>query len=584
MSARHYIIATAGHVDHGKSSLVKALTGTDPDRLPEEKARQITIDLGFAELKLRDDIHAAIVDVPGHEDFVRNMIAGVGSIDLALLVVAADDGWMPQTEEHLQILEYLGVKRAIACLTKSDIGDADKVEEEIRQQLGATIFADSRIVRTSKNSLGELRSTLVQTLEKMQPAPDYGKPRLFVDRVFILRGIGTVATGTLIGGTLARGQSIVVRPANISARIRSIQSHNHDVDLALPGTRVALNLPDLRANLDINRGDVITVSGFAPSTIFDVILERSPRLRHAPPLKEGGPVYLHHGTKRVRAKVFPRKGQVHLETPILGFLGDRFVLRDASEQHTIAGGIIAPKNVPPNDVDLSALSEITRAGAMHTADVLRNSHFSTAEIGIALDRLAKQQKIFLGKEFAVAMAAWQQWQKEAAGLVDAHHQQHPEKSGIELSELRACLTNITSEIFDEVVVDLATNDFRKVASVIGRRTHRPQLSAVLRADAEKILHELAQKPFDPPNQSPNAALRFLVESGEVVELAPTVFVRQDAFAEMKARIVSALTNRRATLSVLRQALGTSRRIAVPLLELLDRQGVTRRFGDERALR
>ena len=215
MTTRHFIIATAGHVDHGKSALVKALTGTDPDRLPEEKKRQITIDLGFAALNAiapnGDRIHAGIVDVPGHEDFVRNMIAGVGSIDLALFVVAADDGWMPQSEEHLQILNYLGVQRAVIALTKSDLGRIDVVTNQIRERLTGTPFADSPIVPTSVRTgtgIEKLVNTLAAQLARTEPQRDIRKPRLFIDRVFTLRGIGTVVTGTLTRRILAP------RPAN----------------------------------------------------------------------------------------------------------------------------------------------------------------------------------------------------------------------------------------------------------------------------------------------------------------------------------------------------------------------------------
>ena len=265
VTTRHFIIATAGHVDHGKSALVKALTGTDPDRLPEEKKRQITIDLGFAALNVTapngDKIHAGIVDVPGHEDFVRNMIAGVGSIDLALFVVAADDGWMPQSEEHLQILNYLGVQRAVIALTKSDLGRIDVVTNQIREQLTDTPFADSPIVPTSVRTgtgIEKLVNTLASQLARTEPQRDIRKPRLFIDRVFTLRGIGTVVTGTLTGGSLRRGQQIVVYPTNLETRIRSIQSHGHELEVAQPGMRTAINLPDLRVD-QIKRGDVVTL-------------------------------------------------------------------------------------------------------------------------------------------------------------------------------------------------------------------------------------------------------------------------------------------------------------------------------------
>ena len=366
MTEKHFILATAGHVDHGKSALVQALTGTDPDRLPEEKARQITIELGFAQLILEGPneqrLHVGIVDVPGHEDFVRNMIAGVGSIDLALFVVAADDGWMPQTEEHLQILTYLGAKRGVIALTKSDLGQIDNVHEQIRTQLRDTAFARSPIVPTSIRTgegIESLKCALGSECATMQAQPDFGKPRLFVDRAFTLRGVGTVVTGTLTGGQIRRGQNVVVQPQDFEARIRSIQSHRSELECAQPGMRTAINLPDVAIGdgpAQIKRGDVITAVdvGRGSSTLV-ARLEKSDRLNRenpaARPLRNGSSVYVHHGTSRVVAKVILLESgsleagknalaRLKLASPIFAFLGDRFVVRDASEQHTIAGGLV----------------------------------------------------------------------------------------------------------------------------------------------------------------------------------------------------------------------------------------------------
>ena len=285
--ATHYVVATAGHVDHGKSALIKALTGTDPDRLPEEKARGMTIDLGFAHLELPSPtapsfLHVGIVDVPGHEDFVKNMVAGVGSVDLALLVVAADDGWMPQTEEHLQILMYVGVRRAVVSLTKADLAEdeAGKVSD-VRRRLQDSAFAEAPIVPTSVltgRGLDTLKATLAKELSEASLSRDIGKPRLAVDRVFTLPGTGTVVTGTLAGGTLQRGQSVVIQPSGHHARIRRIQSHGRDVDASGPGTRTALNLADVNAAEGIHRGDVITLPDMGGSSdCLDVMLEISPR-------------------------------------------------------------------------------------------------------------------------------------------------------------------------------------------------------------------------------------------------------------------------------------------------------------------
>src|SRR6266404_5098597 len=276
---KHFVLATAGHVDHGKSALVKDLTGIDPDRLPEEKARGISIELGFAQLILPGPdgqrFHVGIVDVPGHEVFVRNMIGGVGSIDLALLVVAADDGWMPQTEEHLQILVYLGVKRIVVALTKSDLGNIENVTTQIRERLNGSPFANSQIIPTSVRTgegLEDLKLALSSELANSPPPRDIGKPRLFVDRAFTLRGIGTVVTGTLTGGTLRVGDTIFVQPKGISARIRSLQTHGRDVDVVEPGTRTAINLPDLKIGTDVKRSEVITTQRFEPSSTLDVVL------------------------------------------------------------------------------------------------------------------------------------------------------------------------------------------------------------------------------------------------------------------------------------------------------------------------
>ena len=313
---KHFIVATAGHVDHGKSALVRALTGTDPDRLPEEKARGITIDLGFAHLAL-PGLELGIVDVPGHEDFVKNMVAGVGSVDVALFVVAADDGWMPQTEEHLQILSYLGVKRAVVALTKIDLAeDEARSVLAVRARLRGSPFGEAPIVPTSVlNGRGveELRMALDAVLADAPPPRDAGKPRLAVDRVFALRGIGTVITGTLIGGTLARGQAVIVQPSGRTGHVRSVQNHGREVEAALPGTRTALNLPELDASGEaaVRRGEGVTRPELGGgSCVLDVLLTRADRTEGAVfgagvarPLQDGKTARLHLGSGHWTARV-----------------------------------------------------------------------------------------------------------------------------------------------------------------------------------------------------------------------------------------------------------------------------------------
>jgi selenocysteine-specific elongation factor len=629
VTTRHFIIATAGHVDHGKSALVKALTGTDPDRLPEEKARQITIELGFTELNLTasngDKIHAGIIDVPGHEDFVRNMIAGVGSIDLALLVVAADDGWMPQTEEHLQILTYLGVHRAVIALAKSDLGRIDIATEEIRIQLRGTVFAESPIIPTcvrTGEGIENLKSAIASELEAVHPQRDFGKPRLFIDRVFTLRGIGTVVTGTLTGGQFRLGQSVILQPLKLQARIRSIQSHGIEIECARPGMRTALNLPDVAID-QIKRGDVITDSDLVASSTLVALMERSPRLPlkepAARPLKNGSSVYLHHGTLRVAARVTLLEckelesgkkiiARLKLASPIFAFVGDRFVVRDASEQHTIAGGVVVDPDginvcgaaqlellsmraTAPDDVDLCVRSEIGLRGFVPIRTLLNKSHFSGAEISNALMRLQRDSEIVLCAQAAADGEFWQKLRSQAIGLIDSAHKRNPEHLGLDLNELRAVLRDQSENVFEALMTELCAEDFVRKGSAIARTSHRPMLPADLEPVERRIREALSQKPFDPParreiepDRHAHHVLRFLIESGEVIEVGPDAVLLGDNFERMKARITEFISkNGPTTVSELRQALGSSRRIMVPLLERLDRDGVTRRVGDKRML-
>ena len=626
MIEKHFILATAGHVDHGKSALIKALTGTDPDRLPEEKARGITIDLGFAELNLigpnGEKIHVGIVDVPGHEDFVRNMIAGVGSVDLALLVVAADDGWMPQTEEHLEILIYLGVKRIVIALAKSDLGGIDLATAKIREQLKETPFAGSRIVPTSARTgggLDKLKTALALEFAAIPEPRDIGKPRLFIDRAFTLHGIGTIVTGTLTDGTLRTGGKVFVSPRNISARIRSLQSHNRDVDAAKPGIRTALNLPDLVIGRDVKRGDVLTTASSAPTCSLDVLLNRSPRLRRPVTIKSGTSAYIHHGTTRVLAKMIFSEAdslapgesavaQLRLDTPLLAFIGDRLIVRDASEQHTIAGGIVfnddskscrsnqerallATRAIAPRDVALAVWTEIARTGVIEPSRLLERSHFAAAEIARALQRLSDHGEIFLSDNVGAKMLVWRDFHQRAAKLIDTAHQAHPERRGLELNELRIEFSSLSTTVFQTLIDDLCRTDFVFAGSAIARVSHRASLPTELKAAAEKVRSALAAKPFDPPGRKELAkdpherqALRFLIEQNEIIEISEEIVLLRNSLHQMWTAVSDFISiNGPATASQLREKLGSTRRVIIPFLEYLDRAGVTRRVGDQRVL-
>jgi len=630
MTEKHFILATAGHVDHGKSALVKALTGTDPDRLPEEKARQITIDLGFAELNIvgpeEQRLHIGIVDVPGHEDFVRNMIAGVGSIDLALLVVAADDGWMPQTEEHVQILTYLGVERAVIALTKSDLGGIETATQQIRDRLRDSPFANAQIIATSvRNGDGieALKSALASEFATMHPPRDSGKPRLFIDRVFTLRGIGTVVTGTLTGGQLRRDQKIVVQPGNLQTRIRSIQSHGRELEVAEPGMRTAISLPDVSVE-QISRGNVVTIADFAPanSTLI-ALLEKSlrlPRENHGVrPLKSGSSVYVHHGTSRIVAKmVLPKNkllepgkkeiAQLRLESPIFAFAGDHFVIRDPSEQHTLAGGMVLDPNgcefrdeakrkllmsraTAPDDIHLWVRSEVGLRRFVPIQGLLDKSRFSNREIADAFLSLKRDEQVVVHDKIVANASTWKALRDRASRLVDNELNKNPERAGYDLSELRAALRDEPTDVFEALIADMCSHDFIRKQSTITRRSHRPVLPAKLQPVAAKIHEALSKKPFDPPSRreiewdvEAQRVLRFLIETGEVIEISSDVMLLRENFERMKNAVADFISkNGPATVSELRQALESSRRIMVPFLERLDREGVTRRVGDKRTL-
>ena len=638
MSEKYFILATAGHVDHGKSTLVQALTGTDPDRLPEEKARGMTIDLGFAQLTLSSpngEIQVGIVDVPGHQDLVKNTLSGLGSIDLALLVVAADDGWMPQTEEHLQILTYLGIRRAVIALTKLDLAKpGNTVEAEVRTQLSGTTFADAAIVHTSvatARGIEQLKAQLACEFTSLTPQRDIGKPRLAVDRAFTLKGIGTVVTGTLSGGKFERGTAVVVKPVNVPTRIRAIQSHNQEFEEIGPGRRTALNLTEVpimrgKSVRGVWRGDVITRAEFGDaSAVADVAVARSSRLAaKTRPLKHGARVRVHHGSGNFDARIFfpseeelrageKRIAQVRFDAPVFMFAGDRFVLRDWSQQSTLAGGVVLDPDASvkefrsdaqrkflndraqsPENVAVFVSTQLARDRAGRRSATLIKSRFSDSEISVAISELTKSGIVTERSDLLVDAKWWAIFCERATSAVDAEHKTHPNRVGLELSQLRNALMYEMPlpELFEAVVSEMCEHGFVRVGAAIRRATHRPTLPPQLRAAGEQIRAELTTKPFDPPSRKELApdsisqqALRFLRDTNEVTEISADVVLSREALSKTRRAILEFIQVKGpATVSDLRNLLGSSRRVVVPLLEYFDREGLTRRVGDKRVLR
>ncbi|HEY7982932.1 MAG TPA: selenocysteine-specific translation elongation factor, partial [Ktedonobacterales bacterium] len=480
-------IGTAGHVDHGKSTLVTALTGIDPDRLAEEKTRGMTIDLGFAWLTLPSGREASVVDVPGHESFIKNMLAGVGGIDVALLVVAADEGVMPQTEEHLAILDLLRVRAGVVALTKCDLVDDEWLElvrEEIAERLRPTTLAGAPIVPCSaitRAGLPALLAALDAALDASPGRRDLGRPRLPVDRVFTITGFGTVATGTLLDGTLRTGQEVEILPRGQRARIRGLQAHKHPVEVSLPGNRVAVNLAGI-AKADLLRGDVLAQAGrLHPTTALDVWLEV---LRAAPrPVEQNAELHLYCGAAEVHARVALLAGdaigpgeagwaQLRLRQPVVVARGDRFIVRVPSPSLTIGGGsVVEPRarrhrrhdpavlarlellaRGDPDEVVLAALrDERTVAtgakgprrpggyGGREPALVAQATGLPRADVDSALAELvARATAIQAGPGFFAA-DEWDRLRLDSTRLLEDYHRQFPLRAGVPREEWRSRL-------------------------------------------------------------------------------------------------------------------------------------------------
>lgn len=635
---RNLILATAGHVDHGKSSLVQALTGTDPDRLPEEKRRGLTIELGFAHLALEDgDVtyQLGIVDVPGHEDFVHNMVGGVGSVDLALIMVAADDGWMPQSEEHLEILSYLGVEQGIVALTKVDLLDGPAIDEreaELRERLQDSPFAAAPIVRTAVTTgegVDALRQVLRERVRHASVPLDVGKPRLSVDRAFSIAGAGTVVTGTLAGGSLAVGQPVCVQPGGATSRVRSLQSHNTTVETCPPGTRTAINLPDLVPGKTVRRGDVIALPGLGGATsTLDVQVTMALRIlelerAHVRPLNDDTRVRFHHGSANVPGTVRLLTGsplepgeaalaQIRLESPVFVFIGDRFILRDWQERLTMGGGIVldpdaarSPLHAPerkrfleavaaqPDDIATHIRARLARDHAVATNALLRVSRFADADVEAWIETQRAGGSVVVKAGICTAAESWSRWIATATDAIAWVHERHPERMGLAVDDLRRALekTGCPPELTDQVREEICAGDYEQAGVLVRRRGFAATLPADLRVAAGRVRAALNEKPEEPPgvgeiviDTDHRRALQFLLDANEAVQISTELVLGIDGYDSLVAKIRTRMeSGGPATVSELRKAVGLTRRVMVPLLEYLDSQGITVRQGDKRAL-
>jgi selenocysteine-specific elongation factor len=609
-----FVIGTAGHIDHGKSTLITALTGIDPDRLAEEKRRGMTIDLGFAHMELPSGRDVGIVDVPGHARFIRNMLAGVHGLDAVVLVVAADEGVMPQTREHLEIVDLLDVRRGVVALTKVDLVDdewRELVTAEVVEALKKTSLAGAAIVPLSsvtRLGLPELVAALDGLLDGAEARSDRGRPRLPIDRVFTMSGFGTVVTGTLVDGSLTVGEELEIVPSGRMVRIRGLQRHNRKVDTAPPGTRVAVNLTGADKD-EIARGDVLVRSRtLEPTRRVDaqvrVLASAARALRH------GAELLLHTGTTEVGCRAIVLEGeaiepgatgwvQLYLERPIAAASEDRFVLRIPSPSSTLAGGRfadVAPRKHSRHDVAARESLERRAAGDVLQEELLKYPRGVTVQALLKATMAAEANVDGLRArrigEWLFADQAWGGIADRAAAELSAYHGAHPLRPGMAREELRSRM-GIPSTSFPLVVQGLVEE---------GRVVERDGLLAApghevtlepSGGSAALLLELLGRQPFAPPSlpeamQQTGAGpevVRALAQRGDLVRVSDDIAFTREAYASAVAMTKELITTAGSvTVAQLRDRMGASRRPVLALLEHLDAERVTRRVGDARLLR
>jgi selenocysteine-specific elongation factor len=602
-----HVVATAGHVDHGKSALIRALTGIEPDRLEEERRRGLTIDLGYAWTTLPSGREVGFVDVPGHERFVKNMLAGVGPVRLVLFVVAADEGWKPQSEEHLQIVDVLGAERAVVALTKADAVDEDTLalrREEIAGRLAGTALDGAPVVAVSSLT-GEGVPQVAEALDEMLAAATLpettGRPRLFVDRVFSMRGSGTVVTGTLTGGPLQLDDAVVLLPSGARARVRGLQTHGRAIERAVPVSRVAVNLSGVSTE-DAHRGDaLVRPDAWRTTRVFEGSLRAADALER--PLSARGAFKVHAGAaeRDARIRLLSRDrldpGQegfvrVTLSAPLVLDPGEPYVLREAGMQATVGGGRVLDPHPParpgPNPAARLEARRVPRA-ELPAAVVAERGAVDAAELaavtGVRSTEITGARR--LGPWW---VATWflEREREAVRARLESHHAASPLSAGLSIEELRreaganGALTDVLLHALGEEGLIERTGTTVRLA---GRRVELGDREP----DARRIESALEDGWPAPPTAAELGAgqdlLRAMVETGRAVEVSRELYLLpgQVAAAEAVARELAAGPEGM-TASAFRERLGTSRKYAIPLLELFDARGLTRRAGDVRRLR
>ena len=628
------VIGTAGHVDHGKSTLIAALTGTHPDRLKEEQAREMTIELGFGWMTLPNREEIGIVDVPGHRDFIENMLSGIGGIDAALLVIAADEGVMPQTKEHLAILDLLQIPAGIIVLTKADLasdeGWLDLVEIDIRAAVADTSLKDAPIVRVSaktKTGLDKLTNHIQTILQEKPARPDLNRPRLPVDRVFTMSGFGTVVTGTLSDGCLSVGDEVEILPSGLTGRIRGLQTHKKKEERAVPGSRTAVNISGINTE-QLQRGDVITHPHQYQSTRrldarFRLLKDTSSSIQHGQEVKFFVGASETIGILRLLGTEELSPGeegwiQLELRDPVVAVRGDHYILRRPSPGETLGGGAIVdsqPKRRYKRFDEsvlksLESLAQGTPSEVLFEAalgldiaslkDIVRQSRLEDTNAEPALKELFEAGQLIALENgeptitsdlLVTALPHWNVLRNKTMQLVESYHKNYPLRRGIPREELKSKL-KLAPRVFNALVKKLITeNSITDQLSSVAEVGHEISFNGQEQAKVQELTRKFDTNPFSPPSVKECQAevgedvVNALIELDEFMTVSSDVIFRKRDYDLMVTEIRKTIElNGKITLAEVRDLFKTSRKYAQALLEHLDSNGVTVRDGDFRKLK
>ncbi len=626
-----FVIGTAGHVDHGKSTLVKALTGIDPDRLREEKERQMTIDLGFAWLTTPSGKEVGIVDVPGHRDFIDNMLAGAGGIDAVLFIVAADEGIMPQSREHLSILQLLEIKKGLVVLTKADLIPDEEwlglVKNDIKKFTIGTFLQESPIIEVSSlngQGIERLLLSIDEMLNNFHPKPDNHRPRLPVDRVFSLKGFGTVVTGTLLDGQFLIGQTVEILPQKLESRIRGIQFHKKKIEIASAGSRTALNLTGIDVG-EILRGNVVAQKGtYTPTRRIDVrfsmLKDTKTTLRHDDSVK----VYCGTSQTLARVRIIGKdiiqpgeKGYLQLETidDLIVVRGDHFIIRKPSPGETLGGGVVLDekpkkraKRFLKQSLDHYQLMEEGTTKEL-ILDYLQNDTPITLQslserTGILIDNLISEvdgspefiilelpQEKVKNQSFITTKAIWEKLSNSILAVVKSFHHDFPLRQGIDKDSLRRTV-DIQPRLFG-VLIDLLINQelISEQGNVVYLFGRRPEFDNKTKQMADEVLLKFEKTPFSPPalselaNEFEEEIIKALISLGYLIQTSEDIVFRKQDYDQMLTELIKYFNdNREIALSQFRDMFHTSRKYALSFLEDLDKKGITKRVGENRIFR